>query len=101
MVACATAGYTIHSRFAVGEQSLEGNGRGNCRADTMQRQVTVHDDYILSPEVCVERKTLADLRQSFLSGRLYHQVPPSEASCTAACRFSRAVHASRHLCKPV
>jgi DNA excision repair protein ERCC-4 len=31
-------------------------------------------DYVLSPEMCVERKSLADLRQSFLSGRLYHQV---------------------------
>lgn len=30
-------------------------------------------DYILSPEVCVERKSLADLRQSFASGRLFHQ----------------------------
>lgn len=30
-------------------------------------------DYILSPEMCVERKSLSDLRQSFLSGRLYHQ----------------------------
>jgi DNA excision repair protein ERCC-4 len=31
-------------------------------------------DYILSPEMCVERKTLSDLRQSFISGRLYQQV---------------------------
>ena len=30
-------------------------------------------DYILSPEMCVERKSLSDLRQSFLSGRLYNQ----------------------------
>ncbi|GAQ83327.1 Structure-specific endonuclease ERCC1-XPF [Klebsormidium nitens] len=30
-------------------------------------------DYILSPEVCVERKSLADLFQSFGSGRLYNQ----------------------------
>ena len=35
-------------------------------------------DYILSPEVCVERKSLADLRQSFASGRLFHQ---AEAMC--------------------
>ncbi len=28
---------------------------------------------MLSPEMCVERKSLSDLRQSFLSGRLYHQ----------------------------
>ncbi len=35
-------------------------------------------DYILSPEVCVERKSLSDLRQSFASGRLYHQ---AEAMC--------------------
>lgn len=30
-------------------------------------------DYILSPELCVERKSLPDLRQSFMSGRLYNQ----------------------------
>ncbi|RKP11404.1 restriction endonuclease type II-like protein [Piptocephalis cylindrospora] len=31
-------------------------------------------DYILSPEVCVERKSIADLIQSFSSGRLFNQV---------------------------
>ena len=31
-------------------------------------------DYVLSPEVCVERKSLGDLIQSFASGRLYTQV---------------------------
>jgi ERCC4-type nuclease len=30
-------------------------------------------DYILSPEICVERKSLSDLIQSFNSGRLYSQ----------------------------
>ncbi|KAI7967391.1 hypothetical protein MJO29_000668 [Puccinia striiformis f. sp. tritici] len=30
-------------------------------------------DYILSPEMCVERKSIADLIQSFNSGRLYQQ----------------------------
>ena len=30
-------------------------------------------DYILSPDVCIERKSLSDLRQSFISGRLYNQ----------------------------
>jgi DNA excision repair protein ERCC-4 len=35
-------------------------------------------DYILSPEICVERKTIPDLRGSLLSGRLYHQ---AEAMC--------------------
>ena len=30
-------------------------------------------DYVLSPELCVERKSLPDLRQSLASGRLYHQ----------------------------
>ncbi|KAH9299438.1 hypothetical protein KI387_031120, partial [Taxus chinensis] len=30
-------------------------------------------DYILSPDICVERKSIADLFSSFLSGRLYHQ----------------------------
>ncbi|XP_074575472.1 DNA repair endonuclease UVH1 isoform X2 [Curcuma longa] len=31
-------------------------------------------DYVLSPMICVERKSIADLFQSFASGRLYHQV---------------------------
>lgn len=30
-------------------------------------------DYILSPKICVERKSLQDLFGSFASGRLYHQ----------------------------
>ncbi|KAI8638095.1 hypothetical protein BD408DRAFT_485756 [Parasitella parasitica] len=30
-------------------------------------------DYILSPDICVERKSIADLIQSFSSGRLYTQ----------------------------
>ncbi|GJR11587.1 DNA repair endonuclease UVH1 [Tanacetum coccineum] len=31
-------------------------------------------DYILSPTICVERKSIQDLFNSFASGRLYHQV---------------------------
>ncbi|KAI3501545.1 hypothetical protein L1887_29416 [Cichorium endivia] len=31
-------------------------------------------DYILSPTICVERKSIQDLFGSFASGRLYHQV---------------------------
>ncbi|KAJ4784542.1 DNA repair endonuclease UVH1 [Rhynchospora pubera] len=31
-------------------------------------------DYILSPLICVERKSIGDLYQSFASGRLFHQV---------------------------
>lgn len=31
-------------------------------------------DYILSPSICVERKSIQDLFGSFSSGRLYHQV---------------------------
>ncbi|KAJ3681790.1 hypothetical protein LUZ60_014363 [Juncus effusus] len=31
-------------------------------------------DYILSPLICVERKSIGDLYQSFASGRLYNQV---------------------------
>jgi DNA excision repair protein ERCC-4 len=30
-------------------------------------------DYILSPNICVERKSLSDLLGSFASGRLYQQ----------------------------
>jgi len=35
-------------------------------------------DYVLSPEICVERKSLTDLRGSLISGRLYQQ---AEAMC--------------------
>ena len=31
-------------------------------------------DYVLSPLICVERKSITDLFQSFASGRLYNQV---------------------------
>ncbi len=31
-------------------------------------------DYVLSPDMCVERKSIADLRGSLASGRLYTQV---------------------------
>ncbi|XP_065856761.1 DNA repair endonuclease UVH1 isoform X1 [Euphorbia lathyris] len=31
-------------------------------------------DYILSPLICVERKSIQDLFMSFTSGRLYHQI---------------------------
>ncbi|KAF6153014.1 hypothetical protein GIB67_021619 [Kingdonia uniflora] len=31
-------------------------------------------DYVLSPLICVERKSISDLYQSFASGRLYNQV---------------------------
>ena len=30
-------------------------------------------DYVLSPEICVERKGISDLFQSFGSGRLFNQ----------------------------
>ncbi|CAN0470588.1 unnamed protein product [Laminaria digitata] len=30
-------------------------------------------DYVLTPEICVERKSLCDLFQSMPSGRLYNQ----------------------------
>lgn len=30
-------------------------------------------DYVLSPEICIERKGISDLFQSFASGRLYNQ----------------------------
>lgn len=36
------------------------------------RTLTV-GDYVLSPEICVERKGISDLFQSFASGRLYNQ----------------------------
>jgi DNA excision repair protein ERCC-4 len=36
-------------------------------------QLTV-GDYILTPDICVERKSVSDLISSFKSGRLYNQV---------------------------
>ena len=30
-------------------------------------------DFILTPDICVERKSIPDLKQSFQSGRLYAQ----------------------------
>lgn len=35
-------------------------------------------DYILTPEICVERKSIPDLVLSFNSGRLYDDLSPSE-----------------------
>ncbi len=35
-------------------------------------------DYILTPEICVERKSIPDLVSSFNSGRLYDDFSPSE-----------------------
>lgn len=43
------------------------------RFTIVPRTLTV-GDYVLSPEVCVERKGISDLFQSFASGRLYNQV---------------------------
>jgi len=42
-------------------------------------------DYILTPEICVERKSISDLIGSLLSGRLYN----------------RAVSMTRHYAKPM
>ncbi|BFZ58540.1 DNA repair protein RAD16 [Savitreella phatthalungensis] len=44
-------------------------------------QLTV-GDYILTPDICVERKSVSDLIQSFASGRLYNQ-------CEQMLRFYR------------
>lgn len=40
-------------------------------------------DYVLSPDICIERKALTDLIQSLSSGRLYNQMG-------ALCRFYRS-----------
>jgi len=40
---------------------------------TIEPTTLLVGDYILSPEMCVERKSIADLIQSFNSGRLYQQ----------------------------
>lgn len=40
--------------------------------ELIPRTLTI-GDYVLSPDLCVERKSLPDLIQSFNSGRLYQQ----------------------------
>lgn len=40
---------------------------------TVEPTTLLIGDYILSPEMCVERKSIVDLIQSFNSGRLYQQ----------------------------
>ena len=37
-------------------------------------------DYILSPDICVERKSISDLIGSLNNGRLYNQ-------CVSMCRY--------------
>lgn len=46
---------------------------GSGKFSVVPRTITV-GDYVLSPEICVERKGISDLFQSFASGRLYNQV---------------------------
>jgi DNA excision repair protein ERCC-4 len=41
--------------------------------DVIPAQLTV-GDYVLTPDICIERKSLSDLISSFKSGRLYNQV---------------------------
>jgi hypothetical protein len=41
--------------------------------NVIPRTLTV-GDYVLAPEICIERKGISDLFQSFASGRLYNQV---------------------------
>lgn len=55
------------------------------RFSVVPRTITV-GDYVLSPEICVERKGISDLFQSFASGRLYNQVW-TVALCTVSCNF--------------
>jgi DNA excision repair protein ERCC-4 len=40
---------------------------------TIPAQITV-GDYVLTPDICIERKSIPDLQSSFKSGRLYDQV---------------------------
>ena len=44
----------------------------------MRHYILEVGDYILSPDMCVERKALPDLIQSLASGRLYNQ---AESMC--------------------
>lgn len=56
---------------------------------------------MLSPDMCVERKAIPDLRQSLASGRLFHQVVPQILLCHCnleyilmhSCTLSRSVTA--------
>lgn len=62
-------------------------------------------DYVLSPTMCFERKSIPDLYGSFNSGRLFHQVRcmchtgtafpealPRATSVTRSCRISGGSH---------
>ena len=42
-------------------------------------------DYVLSPNICCERKSISDLRGSLASGRLYHQVRSLRSVLCAVC----------------
>ena len=56
-----------------GSKTHEDAGMVHCSANSPDGLCLQVGDYILSPEMCVERKSLSDLRGSFISGRLYHQ----------------------------
>lgn len=49
-------------------------------------------DYILTPDICIERKSLPDLLASFNSGRLYVWGP---MTVSPSCLTSRKVHPVR------
>ena len=45
---------------------------GSGRFQLVPRTIYV-GDFVLAPEICIERKGISDLFQSFASGRLYNQ----------------------------
>lgn len=60
-------------------------------------------DYILTPDLCVERKSLPDLVQSFASGRLYVALISRlrDALLTLYVRYAQCELMSAHYKQPV
>lgn len=49
-------------------------------------------DYVLTPQICVERKSLSDLFQSMSSGRLYNQVRCLECILSSLARLPAGLY---------
>jgi ERCC4 domain len=60
--------------------------RGPCK--TTHCNALQVGDYVLSPDMCVERKAIPDLRQSLASGRLFHQVGSCKGYCVRSAAYA-------------
>lgn len=57
------------------------------RSNVLEPVTLTVGDYVLSPDMCVERKSIPDLVGSLNSGRLYNQA--SDCGCADECLLSR------------